>query len=119
MCLAASLPLLPDPLSEFRVRAEGIRVRDASQIRFAECWVSSNVGDGWSKARFRHKWEIEPHQQLRRRHELENGAELRLRGRCGQVVVEGRDSLPDLLRGEFKSSGPYAECVLKRLNSID
>src|SRR5882757_5465136 len=68
--------VLPDPLSELRVQAESIRIRDASQVRFIECWVTSNVGDGWSKARFRHKREVKPHQQLRHWHELENGAEL-------------------------------------------
>ncbi len=51
--ITCAMCALLDPFGEFRVQAEGICVRDASQIRFAECWVTFNVGDSWSKGRFR------------------------------------------------------------------
>src|SRR5216684_1751570 len=98
-----------DARLERRVQTTRIAVRQALQICLVECRVTSNVGDGRRKCRFRHKREIKTHHQLRCRHELENGSELGLGGGCRQIVVERRDTFPNLLRGKLEPSSPDAE----------
>src|SRR5258708_27862229 len=109
------LTALFDARAKRRVQTTRIAVRQALQLCFVECRVTSNVGDGWGKRRFRHKREIKSHHQLRHRHEFENGSELGLRGGRRQVVVERRDTFPDLLGGKLEPSGPHSERMLKHL----
>src|SRR6266852_5537950 len=108
-----------DARLERRVQTTRIAVRQALQICLVECRITSNVGDGRRKCRFRHKWEIKSHQQLRYRHQFENGSELGLGGGCRQVVIERSDTFPDLLRGKLEPSSPHAKGVLKHLDPVD
>src|SRR5258708_39578245 len=101
------LTALFDARAKRRVQTTRIAVRQALQINLVECPVTSNVGDGRRKCRFRHKWEIKSHHQLRHRHEFENGSELSLGGSCRQVVVERSYTFPHLLGGKLEPSQPH------------
>src|SRR5882757_1318499 len=100
-----------------RIKQAGILVRNSIEIVLSESIPLLQIADGGTKGPLRHIRTVQPHEQLRRRHQLTDGAQLRPGCTGSEIVVEERKSLLDLLGSKRRPIGTWSERQLERLKA--